>query len=46
MFGKAVALQSDFDYVALAVRREGGAREVLVLAAELAPACLDRKSVV
>jgi isoleucyl-tRNA synthetase len=39
---EAVALRTEFDYAALAVRREDGTREIWVLAAELAPACLAR----
>ncbi len=38
---EAVALRDEFEYVALAIER-AGAREVLVLAAELAAACLRR----
>jgi isoleucyl-tRNA synthetase len=38
---EAVSLRDDFEYVAVPVDREGG-REVLVLAAELAGACLAR----
>jgi isoleucyl-tRNA synthetase len=38
---EAVTLGDEFEYCALEVER-GGAREVLVLAAELAPACLLR----
>src|ERR1700730_12697066 len=38
---EAVTLRDEFTYVALAVER-GGAREVLVLAADLADACLGR----
>jgi isoleucyl-tRNA synthetase len=38
---EAVALRDEFEYVALAVER-AGAREVLVLASELAAACLQR----
>jgi isoleucyl-tRNA synthetase len=42
---EAVALRAEFEYVVLAVRREDGTRELWVLAAELAPACLARYGV-